>query len=326
MPASKKTRTAVKKSAPRKAVQKEIQWDEVPIFIHGIMPDKNPSTCRLLYRQLRDKVNAALKRSGKLEFSKEEIFITWGVPTEPPQSNTMDQYLSESERKLEAKVKKHMGSAYGGLFGLYGAIRDFTYYGVSDLLYYISADGERALRNHIFGYTAKMIARMDDGKRRFSLTIFGHSAGSLIAHDLLFHLFSNRKHPSEKEQGVFSEMEQLRDMIKAGRLRVNHLYTFGSPITPLILRSDTLVDFLRKDTLLDPAALGFRDDGDLNKPRWANFWSPYDLASCPVEFNYSNNDQLITDVKISSGWKDPNSAHQQYWKSDQMIDFIGKNF
>ena len=186
-----------KRSQPVKRLQteKEIEWIEIPVFIHGMNPSKYPGTGEQEYRKLLDRVNNALKLSNKGGFSKDPIFITWGRPT--PQSEENDQYLAEVERKIEAYVKTSMGNAYAGPFGLYGVVRDMLFFGITDVSYYLSADGELALRSHVFNFIGQEIRKLDKGaKRCFSITIFGHSAGSVIAHDMLFHLLMIRITPA----------------------------------------------------------------------------------------------------------------------------------
>jgi hypothetical protein len=312
----------------RPKTQSNIEWIEIPIFIHGISPDKFPATSKREYAQLLDRVSRALKSENKSGFSSEPIYIVWGIPTTPPQTKGNDQYLAEVERDIEGDVRKRMGSAYGipwPFFGIYSKVRDFFFYGVSDLFYYVSSDGEYALREHIFKYIAQNINKLDRGKNlHFSLTLFGHSAGSVIAHDLLFHLFSNKTHET-KGTDMYAQMEKLRKMVKGGRLRLRRLYTFGSPISPLTLRADSLLNIFRADRLLDPKDIGLGRNDKLSVPRWVNFWSRYDLASYPVEFLYSNTSGMIHDQEIHSSIS-PAAAHAGYWKSNEMAEYIAKTF
>jgi hypothetical protein len=323
--------TTLKSSSRRSASPKapaNLEWIEIPIFIHGITPNKFPATSKREYAQLLDGVSNALKAEHKTGFSSEPIYIVWGVPTTPSQTKGNDQYLAQVEREIAADVRKSMGSAYEIpwlFFGIYAKIRDFFFYGVSDLFYYVSADGESALREHIFRYVAQTINTLDrDKDLHFSITMFGHSAGSVIAHDLLYHLFAKKSQETRGTQ-MFSQMEKLRKMVKEGRLRLRRLYTFGSPISPLTLRADSLVNVFRADKLLDPAEIGLSDNGQLSDPRWVNFWSRYDVASYPVAFLYSNTSGLIHDQEIHSSLS-PAAAHAGYWKSREMAQYIARNF
>jgi hypothetical protein len=309
----------------RNLPRKKPLWVEVPIFIHGISPDKYPTNGTDQYKQLFDLVKEKLKNHPEKKFTGEPIFVTWGVPTEPPQSSGTDQYLAEVERKIQEKLKEKMGKAYSNPFGLTGYVRDLLFFGVSDLFYYVSEDGEKDMRKHIFGYISKEIKKIDAGGDNYiSLTIFGHSAGSVIAHDMLFHMFSEKEHPSE-EGRLEDEMEFLRKMIAEGRLRIRRLYTFGSPISLLVLRASSLVNKFRKGGTFIPHEIGLMMGDNLSAPRWVNFWSRYDLASYPVDFLYSNEKGLIEDREISTSLG-PNSAHTGYWGSDEMADYISQTF
>ncbi len=327
MSASRHTpRKGTSRGPARRIAQAETRWTEIPIFIHGISPERYPATSRREYHQLLERIGRVLEQRKKVGFARDKIFITWGTTTVPPQTHRNDQYLAEVERKIESQVKENMQAAYGGPFALYRPIRDILFYGVSDLIYYISADGERALRNHIFKYVARNIEKLDsDLSGHFSLTLFGHSAGSVIAHDLLFHLFSNRRHSGSEESDVYSEMSKLRKMIKENRLRIRRLYTFGSPISPLMLRADSLVMKFRAGELLDIEDIGLRKEDQLSNPRWMNFWSRNDLISYPVELLYSNPAGTIQDREIRASLN-PMAAHLGYWKSDQMAEAIGSSF
>ena len=323
MASSDRKTSKLTRAAQRPESEMPVEWIEIPIFIHGMNSSEYPLTGEDQYRELLSRLSKAMGDQGP-GFSQNALFITWGVPTD--QSNTNDQYLAEVERKIEARVKKTMGNAYGGVFGLYALARDMLFFGISDVSYYLSADGERALRSHVFGHVGRSLKEMDKTVRRqYSLTFFGHSAGSLISHDLLFHLFGSKDQTPRGEGAVFDEMEELRGMVQEGRLRVRHLYTFGSPISPLILRSDSLIERFRRDQLLRPEEIGLRDDPLLPRPRWVNFWTRHDVASYPVAFLYDNPAGLIQDVEIRSSLS-PVSAHLGYWRSDEMAAAIARTF
>ncbi len=303
---------------------KGIQWVEVPVFIHGISPDKFPSRGEAEYRQLLKLIKENLEKYPDKKLSGEPIFVSWGVPTTPSAGGT-DQYLAQVERKIQEQVKEKMGSAYSNPFGLTGYVRDLLFFGISDLFYYVSADGEKDLRKHIFNHISRAIQLMDkESDDYISLNIFAHSAGSVIAHDMLYHMFSSKEHTSE-EGTVEDEMDALRKIIKGGRLRIRHLYTFGSPISLLTLRATALVDKFRKGETFAPQNIGLLMGDNLTTPRWVNFWSRYDFASYPVDFLYSNEKGLIEDHEIQTSIN-PKSAHTGYWASNEMAEYIGKTF
>ncbi len=321
-------RTEARESSAKSAPREKKEWVELPIFIHGISPDKDPGTGEEEYMELLSRVTDAFRKYPGKNFSDEKIFVTWGVPTQQSRAKGTDQYLAEVERKIQAQVKEAMGSAYTNPFGLTGHVRDLLFFGTSDLTYYISADGERDLRNHVFTYISKKIQQLDKKNGDyFSLTIFGHSAGSVIAHDLLFHLFTARarRNETEVDADYCEEIDALRAMVEEGRLRIRRLYTFGSPISLLVLRASSLVNKVRAGELFKPRAIGFKNDDLLGAPRWVNFWTRHDLISYPVSCLYENEDGLIEDHHISSPIS-PISAHTAYWTSDEMAEYVAKSF
>lgn len=315
-----------KQDGDGQGARKSAAWLEIPIFIHGISPDKYPNTGVEEYDELLALIKAKFKAYPDKHFSAEPIYVTWGVPNKDSDSNT-NQYLAEVERAIQRKVKAKMGGAYSNPFGITGHLRDLLFFGMSDLFYYLSADGETDLREQIFESVAKELKKIDrKHASSISLTIFGHSAGSVIAHDLLFHLFSEKKHESEaNNQKMRSAMDDLRALVKQGRLRIRRLYTFGSPISLLTLRAKALIYKIKADTPLKPQDLGLMSGDDLSDPRWVNFWSRHDLVSYPIEFLYDNKKGLIEDHEISASLS-PATAHTSYWTSEEMAEHIAKTF
>jgi len=306
--------------------REQIDWIEIPVFIHGISPDKDPIPGKQEYNDLLTRVKDKLKGYPGKKLSNEKIYVVWGTPTTPSQYDGTDQYLAEVERQIQAKVKEAMGPAYSNPFGLTGYVRDLLFFGISDLFYYISADGELDLREHVFGYISNSIQKLDkDGDKYFSLTIFGHSAGSVIAHDLLYHLFSDKKLESEKGTYYREDIRVMRNMADQGRLRVRRFYTFGSPISLLVLRADSLIKKFRSGELFKLAEIGLDKEEGLGRPRWVNFWSRHDLASYPVEFLYSNENGVIEDREVTTSLS-PKTAHTAYWTSDEMAEYVAKSF
>lgn len=316
---SKKNRTAKLEPATKSA-----EWLEVPVFIHGISPDKYPGGGQKEYLQLLKLVKEKLKKYPEKKLLGQPIFVTWGVPTRPASSGT-DRYLAQVERSMQAKVQEKMGKAYNGPFGWTGFIRDLLFFGIADLFYYVSADGEKDLRKHVFNHISRAIQIMDKENTAYiSLTFFAHSAGSVMIHDMLFHMFSSNEHESE-EGSVEEEMDALRKIIKGGRLRIRRLYTFGSPISLLILRASALVEKFRKGETFAPQNIGLLMGDNLSTPRWVNFWSRYDVASYPVDFLYSNEKGLIEDREITTSIN-PKTAHTGYWNNSEMAEYISETF
>jgi len=342
-------------------------WIEIPVFIHGVTPDRDPekdlrdpithqldprrgvhdaeyaSLFQLIQRALDDLPEHLRvdKPNWKepLEPASQPIKIEWGWGLESPggnsgalQSEQMDRYLAEVERKVADRViaieKSIQDRTINPLRSVYQYVRrDVFPYAVPDLFYYVSRDGELTLRKRIFTYLCDEIERRAKAPARVSLTLIGHSAGSVIAHDLLFHLFRQEK---DKEVPA---VNRLRARVEAKELRVRRFYTFGSPITALMFRSNSLVEKVMTGSQLNPENLGLRssDKLKLSVPRWVNFWDIDDILSFPVEPFYRKNasDEVVVedhyiddDFDFARDWFP--KVHNSYWRSPKVAQYIAE--
>jgi len=206
---------------------------------------------------------------------------------------------------------------------------------LADAMYYVSQDGEQTVREHVFTSLCDQIMKRlnENPSAKISLTVLGHSAGSLIAHDFLYQLFSNRK---QKESDV-AEVHHLRSLVGEAerqgdisqpyeRLRVRRLYTFGSPIAAWFIRANSLLAKVMDKEPLKVADLGLVPQEDLVNPRWVNFWSLTDVASFPLSFLYDDQD-VVKDEYVDPGLIFP-STHTAYWGSPKvkMAERIARTF
>jgi hypothetical protein len=213
---------------------------------------------------------------------------------------------------------------------VYKPIRELLFFAIADLMYYVSSDGKQALRKHVFGNIASQIQKLANKTNRISLTFFTHSAGTLITHDLLYNLYGKKK---KKGEAVDSDIKRIlkyarrksQEDTSATLLRVRRLYTFGSPISLLSIRSNSLINKLRNHQLLDAEDIGLRQADGLENPRWVNFWDKDDLIAAPVSFLYDNSMGVIEDVPVNAGIILP-SAHTGYWFSQEMANYIADTF
>jgi len=309
----------------------ETDWLEVPIFIHGVSSEEKPKSHAVEYGTLLKATNIGLKERGKSALSN-PINVEWG--REYPGSKGMDQYLAQVEERLNTMVRESMGEGnYASVPIVYGAVREFLFFAAADLMYYVSSDGEKALRRHIFRDLANKIIDLAKQKsNRISLTFFTHSAGTLIAHDFLYHLFGKKYTQGEmagnevKYIMKYARKKSLTDT-SATLLRVRRFYTFGSPIALLSIRTNSLINKLRaqKIQLLDTENIGLRAADGLENPRWVNFWDKDDLIAAPVAFLYKNATGVIKEMQVNAGILLPN-AHTNYWFSPDMANYIADTF
>lgn len=314
---------------------------EIAIYIHGVSRDPNGRSHEAEYRALHE----GIRRENRL-FPDSFIGIEWGWPageTKP----TSHQLLTDAQRLLGGRAAPAWSSASDFTLNparlVVNSLRDLVYYGFSDVMYYISQDGKQAVRlavtDTITSRLEPVLAAMDDDDV-LSLTLLGHSAGSLVAFDFLFYLFFTN--PGGKHKFIESKtlrrhgktretLHDMHDLAQRDRLRVRRLITFGSPILPFVFRSDAVLKILANDQLLDPADYGLDDDRptgrDLSGARWINIWDRDDPIAYPVEplMQRADGARLVEDVYIDVS-DQVTRAHDAYWRSTDVHRAIAKRW
>lgn len=297
------------------------EWIEIPVLIHGVDPSINPRDHSRSYAKIINLINEELKKKDKKQLTEKPIAIEWGWDSR--KSNENDKFLSEAQRIIYKKVDNSINnkSFYfleKVLEKIYTKLRKEFLFGAGDLFYYISQDGETAVRNNVFNQISKEIMKIKN--KKISLTFITHSAGTIVMHDLLYHIFGR------KTNSPIKSINEIRKLAKDGNLRINKLFTFGSPITSASLRSDALMINTIKRNKLNPEHLGLRKKDNLQNPRWINFWDKDDILSFPLEFSYKKIDREkvvqdhIINLKGFLFWK----VHAGYWKSREMARKIAE--
>ncbi len=300
------------------------QWLEIPVFVHGITPTDKPGTHHAEYHALYMLIQEELQKiPDKQGFDHPPLEVEWGWDS--GQAETNDRYLAEAElivaEQALAAEKRIQDLTINPLRLIRRIVREVFIYGVADMFYYVSKDGEAALREHVFKYLCDEIQKIKgDGPGKISVTFITHSGGTIIAHDLLYHLFR------EAKESEIAAVKPVREMAQTGQLRVRRFYTMGSPITPLIFRADSLIAKIREGKRLNPEHIGLRQqDGLADHPRWVNFVDKDDMACYPVAFLYVNESGVIEDKHIDVG--DAISlAHGGYWYSRKLARYIAETF
>lgn len=306
---------------------REDKWLEIPVLIHGVDPRMRPEGHGADYASILNLINRELKKQGKKPFSEKPIAVEWGWDS--GQSKENDRYLAQAERIIAEKVERAEKKVKSYFFARllhkwYEFLRKGVFLtGVADMFYYVSQDGETAVRNNVFNHIAREITKRRQGKdKRISLTFIAHSAGTVIAHDLLYHFFGR------KGKSPVSAINSIRKLAEAKKLRIRRVFTLSSPITPLMLRSNTLLHKVIRGMKLDPEDIGLQKKDKLSNPRWINFWDKYDIISFPLEFSYKRGggervvrDETV-DLKGFLFWK----VHNRYWRSREVARRIARVF
>jgi len=159
-----------------------------------------------------------------------------------------------------------------------------------------------------------------------SITLIGHSAGSVVAFDFLFYLFSNSRNTCDFCKGeLMSDLEKRKIR---GNLRLRRFVTFGSPLSFTVFRNDKVLKILAGNKKLNPADYGLTTGGkELDGPRWINFWDKDDPISFPVEpfIDQSGNPGLVQDV-CSDVSDYVTQAHNAYWSHSDIHEEIARRW
>ncbi len=316
------------------------KWKEMTVYVHGITPEEYPSSHTDCYLKLQSLINGQLKKQGKTPLSDDPVLVEWGWHG----STGYDKNLEEAERKVAAAEQAAYGKVKvpwwqlpfcGATRKIVEATRPLLLYGIADVFYYVSEDGKKTVRKTVFdkilGELTGAAHRLAPDEEGISLTCLGHSAGTLVLHDLLFNIFSEFK---AGKPGLYTyinggQLDNLRRLAGEKKFRLRKLYTFGSPITPIVLRSNDLVGAIAgcpaAAGFLKPADIGLSGSPELSSPRWVNFWSPDDAISYPLEFLYDNTQKVIEDRTVGA-CGNPIEAHGKYWTDQAMAEYIAQTY
>jgi len=328
---------------------------EVVVYIHGVTP-KGQYSHQWQYAALHE---ALRKRIGE-GFPEDFCGVEWGwaAPDSPARSH---QLLDAAETRLGARAISAVGDAsdftLNPLRIAVNKFRGLMIYGLSDMFYYVSEDGKSAVRYAAAAAIVKYLKPMlADPQAQISLTLLGHSAGSIVAYDLLFYLFykerkiqsfidaskvkapaSDAGTPADMNAPVkletLGDLQRLKAMAQLGQLRVRRLFTFGSPITPLAFRSDAVLSILaRPDDGPKPNRLTAENYGltinpesfgALHGPRWVNFWDKDDPIAWPVEPLMLQTPDVVKDAYVDVS-DDITNAHGEYWGNEDFQKMVAE--
>ena len=307
---------------------------EVVIYIHGVSQSKQERAHDREYSQLHEGI-----RKWANDWPSRYCGVEWGGNPFPKDPNPRSH-------KLLATAQRHLGSRVMPVIDdasdwtpnparlAVGTIRRLAFYGFSDMFYYVSRDGKNAVRSTVAEKDADFVRSEVTENDLLSISIIGHSAGSVVAFDFLFYLFSNKKSAAKFCTGnpaVRKAMHELETRVTNGTLRLRRLVTFGSPLSFTIFRSDAILKTLARDKQLDPSDYGLTSNfGDghapLSNPRWLNFWDKDDPISFPIEPLVDQpNSALALDV-YSDVSDSLSQAHNAYWDNEDIHTEIGKRW
>jgi hypothetical protein len=316
---------------------------EIIVYIHGVSPLGQESH-EAEYQQLHQGI-----RGNRRDFPEQFCGVEWGWRSAGDNAAKSHQLLSDAERFLGARAIKAADDPSDFTLNLLRVavekFRPLMIYNFSDMFYYASEDGKNALRFAVAQRIVEAVGPSGGQTEPVSLTLLGHSAGSVIAFDFLFFLFyaprkvtefirreKVRAGPSTRTisaqsapiQKTLDDLDRLKSLAQAGNLRVRRLFTFGSPITPLAFRSDAVLEILSldPDARLTAADYGLlRDDpafgAPLQGPRWVNIWDKDDPIAWPIEPLMAQAGSAVVDRYIDVS-DSPTNAHGAYWANKEV--------
>jgi hypothetical protein len=238
-----------------------------------------------------------------------------------------------NEQVSYQNLKKHPGpnnalvADWGipGLRQLVTSVREgVVSFGLTDVVYYCSEDGETYVRAHVYNQVLRAM-QPHVAKPNVRIHLFGHSLGVTLIHDFLFGLFK-KGHASdfvEKYQGgswASQEFQKWRDKAQNGELTLGGLACAASQLPLMVMRKQVMIDKLFNHGGLDPGDIGVVSSGI----QWKFFYDIDDVLGFASRNLYAPN-HAIMDMQVDSGDL-PLSAHVRYWENEVVIRETAKLF
>jgi hypothetical protein len=310
--------------------------EEFIVFIHGITPKAECTSHSSEYDELYNGISRYM--ADNKEWKEAHAIPTeWGWnfdDTPEPDSHRVLCRAQEllTDRVLN-KVSKTSDFTLNPLRLVLNPMRQIMLYGFSDMFYYVSTEGKNAVRRSISEQIAEKIAPYLKGDdTQVSLTLVGHSAGSVIAIDLSYYLFSGKKYSFIQDEFLRGEtsartkniLETLKHLAEKKNIRLRRLITLGSPISLLACRKDAVVDLLANGEKINPELHGIVENNNFEKlegPRWLNIWDKDDPIALPIEPLMDNSKNKVIDIRtrISNSIM---KVHNMYWESSVVHKII----
>lgn len=296
---------------------------EIVFYIHGVSPNRHGGMHTDCYEALHEGIRQAGVHA---DFPSEFGGAEWGWNFDDGEAHS-HQALTNAQRQFGGEVLPLISAAKDFTINparlLVNGLRSLVFFGFGDMFYYVSADGKRAVRQEV----AKQIldhvnGRLGDQERPISLTLLGHSAGSVIAFDFLYYLFNRRSHDflkSGADDDTRQGVQWLRQLAQSGRLQLRRLITFGSPISLVAFRSDALVEIIGRGEKLRSEDYGLTSQVESHAAptgaRWINLWDKDDPIAWPVAPIMDS--QLAQDIYVDVSCR-VSAAHDAYWNSSKV--------
>ena len=285
------------------------------VYIHGVVSDRTRTKSHDEdYGNLRNGLHAILvERGAPLPPLDTSVTIEWGWETGEAGDTSK---LATAQRAIAERVDAATPRDRPGFTSLVWApaitpVRNLVTLGWADIVYYVGKGGKRLVRSLVWNQIISDVGPQTE----VDLTVVGHSAGALVAHDFLFWLYSGER---DDEMGGPDLPSRLDFEAARTNWRLRRLVTLGAPVAPLLVRSSDVTEILADPTapLLDAAKIGLGQtahSGDL--PKWLNVWDRHDVLSYPVQPFYDSDRVVDLYPDHSDSLVD---AHDAYWNSSKV--------
>lgn len=309
----------------------------VVVFIHGMTPDKDSSDSAAAFISFWDRL-CAFKPELRRVFPDHHVqFVSWG---HEPQSHSgplrPDQKLTYAEKNVAARVEygnvrrstSPANVLMTGLFGrdynlpglrgvLVGLRENIVQYGLSDVVYYCSEEGEKQVRVVVYGQVLELLRKFKQDENDICLHVVGHSLGVTISHDFLFGLFKKNHSPDflkQADEQDEKDYEYWRKAAVEGRLTVGSFTSMASQLPLFAMRNGVMIDIFHRNGQLNLKDIGITGEGVI----WQIFYDVDDVLGFASRDLYADPGNCIRQVQVNSG--SMAGAHTGYTTNRTVIE------
>jgi hypothetical protein len=317
------------------------------ILIHGMTTVTESGDHSVEYADLWAKIVA--RRPALASAFDARIQVEWGHRPRnvPPGGLRDDQQLTDAENFISEQVRfanvhddpspqNHVLGFGAELFSKF-VTRHVTdpiketveVFGITDVLYYCSAEGEAAVRAAVY---TQVLAGLEPlrGHADVRLHVVAHSLGVTVAHDSLFGLFAPEEVLTGGAPGFLTNTKappEARDQYAFWRGRAREARTLtlasksrsASQLPLFAMRKQALVNQLAGGQRLDPTVIGLPPNGPV---KWKLFYDVDDILGFPTRRLYQPT-SVIEEFQVDTDWR-PNLAHTAYWANDKVAEETAK--
>jgi len=283
------------------------------IGIHGMVPNREPVNPAKEMDEFLAKVFESGRNLPHVDFHA----LSWG---HQPLGNSAvglrpDQHLTKAQKAIadlttydNVKSARSPQNEVQSDIGSIPYIRDtkdtVCLFGLPDVVYYCSPDGEKAVRTTIAQQLTEFLTPLFYASpgEPVRLHIVAHSLGGGVSHDLLYNLFSPNANPKEDNPYI-----PLRALIAQHGVEMGAWITIETQIPLFMMRTQALVDRFFNNEKLDLVDIGLHRDNDKIR-RWLNIYERDDLLGFPATALYKDPQGVALQYQADVSFR-PDKAH-----------------